>query len=335
MRVFKIGFRRLHADSIFADRRVRVILENMNDLERTFLATISREELFPRGSSVYAAVSGGADSVAMLRLLERYSRSRGWQIGVLHIDHRTRPESGSDLLFVEEMAAELSLPFTPVILEEETGGSAESRWSAARQAVYARQPGLVAVGHNAGDRAETVLLRLVEGAGLRGLGGMDYAGVGPVRRPMLDLKRDEIRNWLRREGIPWREDGTNADTSVARNRMRLKVLPVLAECFPGSIEGICRSGSILSGWRDLQEMITVMFPSDDMERNEFLALPEVLSCLFLWNASGKPRNGFTEFAKVSRWVRGGGRGEHILPGGRRLVADKACLKVVEKGPGRY
>jgi len=307
----------------------------MNELERVFLNTISREDLFPRGTSVCAAVSGGADSVAMAHLLNRYSGKKGYQVRVIHINHRLRPEADEDQKFVEDLARSLSLPFMAVTPDVEDGGSMESQWSAARQAVYSRQDGLVAVGHNASDRAETLLLRMVEGAGLRGLGGMDYRGRGPVRRPMLDMDRRSIREWLAHRSIPWVEDSTNLDTGMARNRIRMNVLPVLEENFPEAVKGICRSGSILSSWRDLQDSITVMFPSDAMERKVFLSLPEVLACLVLWNISGRPRSGFEEFTKVFRWIHGGGTGEHVLPGGRRLVAEKEELRIEDRGPGRF
>lgn len=307
----------------------------MNETERVFLNTAARENLFPGGSSICAAVSGGADSVAMVHLLSRFSRLKGWKVRVLHVNHRLRPEAHSDQLFVERLAEGLSLPFTTVFLETCPEGSMESRMSIARQAVYSSQKDLVAVAHTAEDRVETILLRLSEGAGLRGLGGMDYAGRGPVRRPVLDIRREALRDWLTAENIPWVEDRSNTDTSMARNRMRMNVLPVLEQNFPGAVQGMCRSGSILSGWRDLQDSITIMFPRDTMNRNEFLSLPGVLACLALWHMSGRPRKGFEEFGKIADWLQGGGTGEHLLPGGRRLVANMTELKVQERGSGRF
>jgi len=307
----------------------------MSELERVFLKTISREVLFPRGSSVCAAVSGGADSVAMLHLLYRHSSSRGFRLRVLHINHRLRPQADHDQRFVEDLAKNLSLEFTAVNPDPDSGGSMESQWSTARQAVYAEQEGLVAVAHNACDRAETLLLRMVEGAGLRGLGGMDYLGKGPVRRPMLDMHGDSIREWLQSENLSWVEDHTNHDIAMARNRMRLKVIPVLEENFPLAVKGLCRTGSILSGWRDLQNRITELLPNDSITRKDFLCLPEVLGCVALWHLSGKPRSGFEEFVKVYRWIVRDGTGEHILPGGKRLLAEEEHIRVEERGPGRF
>lgn len=307
----------------------------MGKLEMAFLDTVSREELFPRGSSICAAVSGGADSVSMLHLLHRFSSSRGWKVRVMHINHGLRPEAASEQSFVAELSLELGLPFEAVEGQATAGGSMESRWSSLRQSVYSRQPDLVAVAHNADDRAETILLRLVQGAGLRGLGGMDYRGRGPVRRPMLDIERQEIRRWLEREGIPWMEDRSNLDTDIARNRMRHEVLPKLREGFPEAVGGICRSGSILSGWRDLQTQISCMFPAEETGREDLISLPDALASLALWSMAGRPRKGYEELCKVVRWLRAGGTGEHILPGGKRLIAGKDVIRIEKKGTGRF
>lgn len=307
----------------------------MNSLESVFLNTVSRERMFPRGSDICAAVSGGADSVAMMHLLARFAGSRGWVVRVLHVNHQLRHDSDEDEQFVRGLAGELSLPFASVSPETVSGGSMESRWSSIRQQVYQSQPDLVAVAHNAGDRAETVLLRLVEGAGLRGLGGMDYSGRGSVRRPMLDMDRDSIRSWLAEQSLSWREDSSNSDPAMARNRMRMNVLPALRESFPEAVNGICRSGAILSKWRDLQEQLADMFTGDLIERSMFNELPEAVSSLALWQMAGKPRKGFAEFGKVTVWLKAGGNGTHLLPGGKKLIADRESVRIVEKGSGRY
>ena len=306
----------------------------MDELERILLNTLAREKLLPDGARVTAAVSGGADSVAMAHLLKTLAPARGWELDILHVNHRARSGSDGDQEFVERLASELSLPFRAVALEP--GGSAgEREWSAARQCIYEACPRLVAVAHSRDDRAETLLLRLCEGAGLRGLGGMDYRGRGPVRRPMLDMGREGIRSWLRSRDIQWREDPTNNDAGMARNRMRLQVLPVLEDAFPGSVEGICRSSAVLSGWRDLQDALGELLPELSIKRREFLELPDAVASLALWQMAGRPRTGFQELAKVLKWLQGGGNGEHLLPGGRRLTADREGIKVTERGPGRY
>ena len=307
----------------------------MREVEKVFLETISRESMFPRRSRITLAVSGGADSVAMLYLVKRFADVRDWNVSVLHIDHGLRQDSFSDAQFVGDLSAEMDLPFECRQPDSNTGGSMESRWSAIRQKIYLEQPDFVSVAHTASDRAETVLMRLFEGSGLRGLGGMDYNGVGPVRRPMLDLQGLEIRSWLKKKNYSWIQDSSNRDTDILRNRLRLEVMPVIAEHFPEAVSGICRSGGLLSGWRDLQNQLSEFAGNDRIRIDELLALPEVLGTMILWNMAGKPRKGYREINKILDWLDRGGTGSHILPGGKRLVAEGDLVIVESRGRGRY
>ncbi len=302
-------------------------------VERVFLETVAREGLIPDGSAVTAAVSGGADSMAMLHLLMRFAPSRGWRLDVVHIDHGLRVESREDADFVARTCRAADIPCRVLNPPEEPGGSMESRWSTVRQAVYSGSSSVVAVGHTGSDRAETLILRLVEGSGLRGLGGMDYRGRGPVVRPMLDLHRDQVREYLIRQNLPWREDATNQDQSPARNRIRLRVMPVLEDCFPGAVEGLARSASILSTWRDLQEMLGDESDSG-IPRGEYIGSPPALRLVLLWSLAGKPRSGLGELKKTDAWIMSGGTGEHLLPGGLKLTVQKDAL-LVSTRKGRF
>jgi tRNA(Ile)-lysidine synthase len=307
----------------------------MRVLEQVFLETINRESLLSSGKNLTAAVSGGADSVAMLHLLNRFAASRFWCLSVLHINHGLRADSSMDELFVRRLAEQLGLPFRSVHPESAEGGSMESRWSSYRQSVYMEQPGIVAVAHTASDRAETLLLRLFEGSGLRGLGGMDYRGAGQVQRPLLDMHSAEIRNWLKEKNYSWIEDCSNQNTEISRNRLRLEVLPVLERNFPEAVSGICRSGALLSRWRDLQDQIALLSSDGSVSRRELLEVPAVLGALTLWQMAGKPRNGFEEFTKTIDWLSRGGKGNHILPGGKRLISEDEMVIVEARGSGRF
>ena len=222
--------------------------------ENTFIETVKFRGLLPEGKDILAAVSGGSDSVALLRLLHRFANHMNWKLAVLHIDHHARPRSGEDAVFVKDLAEGIGLQCDIEEVSPPGSGSAEGHFSAERNRIYGEYASgkvLVTTGHTASDRAETLLIRLLEGSGLRGLGGMDYFGRGSVRRPLLDFTRIELREYLETIGQNWIEDPTNQEDSFLRNRIRHQVIPVLESISKGSTRAIARSSANLSQWRDI------------------------------------------------------------------------------------
>ncbi len=196
------------------------------------------DPLLPPGTSVLAAVSGGGDSMALLHLLVRMARGRPLEIGVAHLDHGLRRGSAADRRFVEAAARRLGLPCVSerrdVAAERRKGESPEEAARRVRRAFLleaARSGGAssIATGHTLDDQAETVLMRLVRGAGPRALGGMAARGPGPFVRPLLTLERADLRGFLERHAIGFREDPSNRDLGHDRNRTRRLALPLLAE----------------------------------------------------------------------------------------------------------
>lgn len=184
------------------------------------------------------AVSGGADSVAMLHLLYRQAEAWGLQLVVAHFDHHWRAESGRDAEFVAALAARLGLPFR--IGELATPAAPGNREQIGRQARYRFFQTLlrrgeatrIATGHTADDQAETVLLRVMRGAGATGLAGiMPARDGGTIIRPMLWARREELRRWLQERGEAWREDPSNLDLKHRRNLLRQRFLPELEAAF--------------------------------------------------------------------------------------------------------
>lgn len=200
--------------------------------------TISRYNMIPLGARLGVAVSGGADSVFLLYFL---AERGGVPLTVLHVDHGLRGvDSDLDSTFVEVMAGQLRLPFIRYAMGPVTG-NLEQYCRRERMAFFARviSQGLVecvATGHTASDQAETVLMRLLRGTGTTGLRGVLPVTREGLVRPLLGVRRDEVRDWLRSRGIAWREDGSNSSVSFLRNRVRAQLLPVMRELDP-SVDG--------------------------------------------------------------------------------------------------
>jgi tRNA(Ile)-lysidine synthase len=203
-----------------------------------------------QGGGIVAAVSGGGDSVAMLRALVEVAPGLGLAPSVAHLHHGSRGEAADlDARFVAGLAEGLGLPFDLGHWRPARPGHFEADARHARYAWLAevanrRGAGLVAVGHTCDDQAETVLHRIARGTGPRGLAGMPRVrrlaeGVLLVR-PLLTSTRLDARSYLDAIDQPWREDESNADRSRTRSRIRHEVLPVLAGLNPRVSEALLR-----------------------------------------------------------------------------------------------
>ncbi|MGH7681102.1 MAG: tRNA lysidine(34) synthetase TilS, partial [Candidatus Eiseniibacteriota bacterium] len=207
---------------------------------------LASERLWPRRGPVLVAVSGGPDSVALWHFLVAEAERRGAgrvskgppaPVIAAHVNHGLRgAESDGDARFVRTLAKRWGVPIVETRLRS-SGGSSEETLRGARYAALhtlAREAGAdrVFVAHTADDQAETVLFRLVRGAGLKGLGGMPVRGrVEGVRvmRPLLGTTRDQVLDYLSRHRLRYRTDSTNASPKPIRNFLRLEILPRLRE----------------------------------------------------------------------------------------------------------
>jgi tRNA(Ile)-lysidine synthase len=211
-------------------------------------ATMERHGMVRAHSRVGVAVSGGADSICLLQLLYRLARERDLSLAVLHLNHLLRgEESEADAQFVAREAEKLSLPFTRRDVDvRAAGGNLEEEARRARLEFFndaKRDLELerIATGHTLSDQAETVLFRLMRGAGTAGLRGILPVTRDGLIRPLIDISRDEIEHWLREQGIAWREDASNRDIAYTRNRIRHELLPHLtAEYNPRLPETLAR-----------------------------------------------------------------------------------------------
>jgi tRNA(Ile)-lysidine synthase len=231
----------------------------VHPLAQKVLDHIRREELLTAGDRVGVAVSGGTDSVGLLRLLLELRGELGIVLSVVHLNHQLRgAESDADQAFVSDLARAHGLDFDTQAADVAQHAADEhiSLETAARQMRYefferllGAQPtevqlDKIATGHTLDDQAETVLLRVIRGTGMRGLRGIQpripvedstEGMTGEIIRPLLAIRRHELEQYLGSIGQPWREDSTNADPKFTRNRVRHVLLPLLESEFNPAI----------------------------------------------------------------------------------------------------
>jgi tRNA(Ile)-lysidine synthase len=226
--------------------------------------TIADYRLARPGTRVVAAVSGGSDSIALLHILHGLAAAGDLGLaGLVHFNHQLRDAADADERFVREAAERLAVP---VFVERDDvharatreKRSIEDAARAARHECFGRaraqfDADAIAVGHTRDDQAETFLLRLLRGAGSRGLGGM-YPRNGHVIRPLLDCLRDDLRAWLGERAIAFVEDETNADVSIPRNRIRADLIPLLKTRFNPAIVDVLAGEADLAreAWKMLE-----------------------------------------------------------------------------------
>jgi tRNA(Ile)-lysidine synthase len=190
-------------------------------------------------------VSGGPDSVALLRALLALEG----EPAVLHVDHGLRGEgSREDAEFVRGLCEELGVRYEVRRLGLGEGSNLqerarEERYRLAEEVADGLGQRTIAVGHTADDVAETVLMNLARGAGLRGLSGIPPTR-GRLVRPLIERSRREVIGYLESLGQPYRTDPTNLTGKYARNRVRLEVLPILEELYPGTARNLARAAAL-------------------------------------------------------------------------------------------
>jgi len=212
---------------------------------------IERENLIPEATRVVVGVSGGADSVALLHILHRLE----CDLAVAHLNHSIRgADAGADEAFVKELCAKSGIECVTSkadvpALAKEKGISLEMAAREARHDFFRTfTPSRIALAHHADDQVETFFLRAARGAGSAGLGGMrpvQTINQSQIVRPMLEIRRAEILEWLAGERLEWREDSSNADESIPRNFVRHQILPALGKINERVAENILRTMEIL------------------------------------------------------------------------------------------
>ena len=218
------------------------------------MITEAARALLPPGSRVLCAVSGGSDSIALLHLLWSQRVQWRWEIFAAHYEHGLRgEESLADAAFVERFCRERGIPCTvehgdvPAFAARQHLGLEEAartlRYDFLERTADALSCDRIATAHNANDNAETLLLNLIRGSGLRGLGGIPPQR-GRIVRPLLTVSREEIEAYLIENGLSHTEDRSNTDEAFRRNRLRRKVLPELREMNPAFLRACADTAAL-------------------------------------------------------------------------------------------
>ncbi len=247
--------------------------------------------LLPRGGTVLCALSGGADSVCLLHWLYRLREEYSLRLVAAHYNHQLRgPQSDADEQFVRKLVS--SLPDVELIVG--TGDVADTairqkkgieetardmRYAFLQQTAASVRADVIVTAHNANDNVETFLLNLMRGCGLNGL-----CAIPPRRdnivRPLLTTPRQEIEAYLTAYDLPHVEDGSNTNQRYARNRVRARLLPLLAQLSPGALDRITQTISRLRADEDyLQAQTQRMFPPATPVENGFRVMASIVAVL--------------------------------------------------------
>ena len=320
---------------------------------------IREHGLLQPGDRVAVAVSGGADSVALLRVLLELRSELGVVLAVAHFNHQLRGgDSEADEHFVAELAGRNDLPFFSARRDvgeyarihklnlEHSARDLRYRWL--ERLAMEQEFDAIATGHTANDQAETVLMKLLRGAGTRGLGSISPVLMlehRPVVRPLLEVSRPQIESYLAAIGERWREDHTNRDHKLTRNRIRHKLLPLLERDYNSDILRLLSQTAEIARdeedfWRDYSKMLVNRWH----RRAHGLRLREPEGSGFEFSAVAVQRRALKHFLaeygvaadfqhveKVRHCALGDGSIVN-LPGGWRAKRDGAWLKLLPAVP---
>jgi tRNA(Ile)-lysidine synthase len=319
--------------------------------------TIKQYRMLTPGDRVLVAVSGGVDSVVLLYALRELQKSEKLSLAVAHFDHAIRTDSAADAEFVKKLARSLKLRYYSERADVPAYAKAQklSLEVAARTLRYqfferiakAHDFKKIALGHTLNDQAETLLMRLLRGAGLEGL-----SGIPPVRpsgeltyiRPLIECTRDQIVAFAQAHKLSWSEDPTNYDTTIARNKIRHELIPILKEYNPKVLEALGRTARLLAQAAHVldcqaEQALATLIASESaqglaLDLKDLMAMPEYLQALVLRRAIARvnplcePEAAHIE--ALLRWISRRGAGELHLPAGVRVLRRHSHLIVTAR-----
>lgn len=288
------------------------------------------------------ACSGGPDSVALVHVLARLAPELGFTVAVAAVDHGLRPEAAGEVAWVGRMARASGLPFHPLDVRVTPGPSVQAHARAARYGALlglARTLGArrIATGHTLDDQAETVLARLLRGAGVTGLSAIAPRRRDGVVRPLIDCTRAQVRAHLTHHGLACLQDPSNRDRRYERVRLREELLPRLAQEDPQVAEhlaSLADEARATARWaqRRGRRLVERSAGAGALCTSRLRAAPPPVrrAALRQWvgRATGlDPRRAHLE--QLERAL--GGRGEILLPGGVTVRAERGWLRIARDG----
>lgn len=319
-------------------------------LREAVAATIDHYAMIERGQTVLVAVSGGPDSLTLLDVLANLAAERDLRLAVAHLDHGLRPDSADDADFVAGVAASLGLDCVrervdlPAILAD-SGESPEAVARSVRYAFLARAAAAIgadriALGHNADDQAETVIMRLLRGSGSDGL-----AGIPPVRlpycRPLIRTPRAAIEEYCRQRDLHPRLDSTNAEPIYLRNRLRHQLLPQMREYNPRLTESLGELAERLRAeaayLRDAAEAaLAGLQNADGLDSAALASCPTALQRVVLrvyhGRETGELPMAYHHIERLRELITAQ-RGQHQLPGGNIARVEYGRLTIIPADTG--
>ncbi|NOZ25245.1 MAG: tRNA lysidine(34) synthetase TilS [Nitrospirae bacterium] len=327
------------------------------DILKKVKQTIKEHSMLKGGERVLVGLSGGPDSVSLLHILDELKGELGLTLLALYVDHGLRPEqTPKEIEFCAGVAERLNVPFSVrsvdvkgLSVRERLGiqeAARELRYLAFEEHAYQTEADRVATGHNADDQAETLLMRLLRGAGPRGL-----AGIPPVRgmfiRPLIRTERSEIEKFLHDRGVGFIVDASNLKQDYLRNRLRKEVLPALGKFNPNLTATLCRTADILREENEYLEtavtkaLMRLISRKTDESIELFLSplehMEKVILRRALMRAVGETRGlrgiGLEHIEEMISLIRRGTSGSRIyLPGGVRVIRDYSTLVITSAAP---
>jgi tRNA(Ile)-lysidine synthase len=319
--------------------------------------TINKHSMLKGGERVLVGLSGGPDSVCLLAVLNRIKEDFDLTIHAVYVNHNLRPEEiPAEIAYCREICDEMEVDFRVKSVDvkgyvKEHGINKQEaaryvRYKAFHEAAMEIRAEKIALAHNADDQAETIFMRLIRGAGASGLSGMP-AKRGYIIRPLIEIERRYIEDFLKCENLSYVTDSSNLQTDYFRNKFRLMIMPELKKMNPSLIQSVTRTVSILQeeerylGIIVTKTLMKMISRKTDTRIELFLTPMESMDIVILRRVlrraidetEGLRGISFIHIEEIIRLVREGMSGDRIyLPRGIRVIKDYALLVITSEEP---